>query len=62
MNAFIPQNPKVVLGVTANGKVFCHSNNIDPEIQVVVATTPEEFKEASKGVPFVTLNLPRQTS
>lgn len=49
MNVFIPENPTIVLGVTPNGNVFCQSNNISPELKVVVAKTPESFNGKSSG-------------
>lgn len=53
MNAFIPQNPKVVVLVGIDGKVRATANNIDPELQVVTTPSVEEFNEATKGIPFV---------
>lgn len=47
MNAFIPENPIVVLG--PNGEV---ANNIDPNLKVVKTATVGEFESASAGVTF----------
>lgn len=53
MNAFIPQNPKVVVLVGIDGQVRKTANNIDPELQVVTTPSIEEFDAAIKGIPFV---------
>lgn len=58
MNVFIPENPTIVLGVTPNGNVFCQSNNISPELKVILTKTPEDFEKKSSGLPFFSLNLP----
>lgn len=58
MPAFIPQNPKVMVLVDANGTVLAVSNNIDPEIQVGVTTHPAEFERFSKGIPFNSFFIP----
>lgn len=47
MNAFIPENPIVVLG--PNGEV---ANNIDPNLTIVKTNTVAEFEAASAGVTF----------
>ena len=47
MNAFIPENPIVVLG--PNGEV---ANNIDPNLKVVKTATVAEFETESAGVTF----------
>lgn len=53
MNAFIPQNPKVVVLVGIDGKLRATANNIDPELQVVTTPSVEEFNAAIQGIPFV---------
>ena len=54
MNAFIPENPKVVilLNKNANGLVEAVANNIDPNLNVQVVTTVVDFNNASAGVTF----------
>jgi len=53
MNAFIPQNPKVIIYVPfATAKVGAVINNIDPDLEVVLVTDPLKLDEAAAGVPY----------
>lgn len=52
MNAFIPENPSVVLLVDGQGSVQAVGNNIDPNLSVNVTDNPAYFEEAIKGKPF----------
>jgi hypothetical protein len=52
MNAFIPQNPKVIVLVNDEGDVIAAKTNVDPELEVTVCWTKAGFDEASQGVTF----------
>lgn len=60
MNAFIPENPSVVILVDGQGSVQAVGNNIDPELFVNVTDNPAYFEEAIKGKPFDS-RVPRAT-
>jgi len=60
MNAFVPENPRVVLAVDANGKLVRAFNNIDPQLSVEVVSVANIEQEAA-GVPYDSANPRVQT-
>jgi hypothetical protein len=60
----IPVNPKVVVFINPhNGveSVQAVASNVDPELEVVVVHSNEEYAKAIKGVPFDSANPHPQT-
>jgi len=60
MNAFVPENPRVVLAVDTNGKLVRAFNNIDPQLSVEVVPL-RSIEEAAAGVPYDSANPRVQT-
>lgn len=58
MNAFIPQNPRVVLAV--DGTKIVSINNIDPDLEVTI-TTVGDLSTVGAGLPFDSRNPRPQT-
>lgn len=55
MNAFVPENPRVVLAVDSNGKLVRAFNNVDPQMSVEVVPV-ETIETAAAGVPYDSAN------
>ena len=51
MNAFIPENPNVVL-MMVDGQVRATANNIDPNLKVTIVDNATAFERESAGVTF----------
>ena len=60
MNAFIPENPKVVQMIV-DGQVRATANNIDPNLQVVIVDNATSFERESAGVTFNSTRPLQQT-
>ena len=54
MNCFIPQNPTVVILIDENGKFVSAANNVDPELNIVITRSPEQFADETLNQPFQT--------
>ena len=53
MNAFIPENPTVVLQVSKDGTAVIRSaNNIDRNLNIVLVESNTDFIEAAANQPF----------
>ena len=61
MNAFIPQNPRVVVKLNDDGDVIAVVNNIDPELKVEVVYTDTSLDSLGAGLPFDSRNPRPQT-
>ena len=56
MNAFIPQNPRVVLQLNQDCEVVAIANNIQSSLKVEVVYTDTSFNVLIKGLPFDSRN------
>jgi hypothetical protein len=53
MNAFVPENPTVVLQVSADGTAIIRSaNNIDRNINLVLVPDKDTFDDKALNQPF----------
>lgn len=52
MNAFIPQNPKVIVLIIDEGFLLAAKTNVDPDLEVTVCWTQGGFDEESQGLSF----------
>ena len=53
MNSFVPENPTVVLQVSADGTAIIRSaNNIDRSINLVLVDSITDFIEAAANQPY----------
>ena len=53
MNSFIPENPTVVLQVSADGTAIVRSaNNIDRDITIVLVPDKDTFDDKALNQPF----------
>ena len=58
MNAFIPNNPTVILRMDEDGRVKAIANNISQEINVVIVRNDDLFKDEAANQPFNTNRPP----